>query len=114
MIYAIRAADFSNRARMTFKVIFGDEVRPYQVRYLGNDRLEIDHREVDALVVEIMRQEKDKAREEGWLKLWLSADARRLPLQFVIDAPVGKMRIKVTEASFRSHAEAEGLCPFGR
>ncbi len=113
MIYAIRAADFSNRARMTFKVLFGDEVRPYQVRYLGNDPLEIDHREVNALVVEIMRQEKDKAREEGWLKLWLSADSRRLPLQFVIDAPVGKMRIKVTDASFRRYGGNGGICPFG-
>ena len=43
----------------------------------------------------------DEAKKEGWVKIWFSDDAARIPLNFQAEAPVGKMRVKLTEQSLK-------------
>ena len=109
MIYLARQHDFSEGEDMIINITVDDEVKRYRARLLGMDTLTIGSEKVTARQIEVTLSNEDEAEEEGWLKLWLTDDERRIPIRFQVDATVGEMKIEITEKSFINNRDYSGV-----
>lgn len=100
MIYLIRQHDFEAHGDLVREVTMDDEIESYRARYLDKEVLNIGFSEVPTILVEVTNNDKNMAeQEQGWLKIWLTADAKRIPVMFKLEAPAGRMRVQITETS---------------
>jgi hypothetical protein len=61
-----------------------------------------------AIRLRVANSEKNQADKEGWMDIWISQDERRLPLRYQVDAPVGKMRVQITQESLVHNLNYDG------
>ncbi len=101
VVYLVRQYDFSQGGDMLINITVDDEIKTYRVRFLGNENINIIGEKVATRKIEIMLSNEDEAKDEGWLKLWLTDDKYRIPVRFQVDATAGKMKMEITEKSFR-------------
>lgn len=109
MVYLTRQYDFSQGDDMMIDITVDDEVKLYRARFLGKDTIDIGSEKVVTLKIEVMLSNEQEAENEGWLKLWLSDDERRIPVRFQVDATAGEMKIEITEKSFRNNINHSGV-----
>ncbi len=62
---------------MLINITLDDEIETYRVRFLGNENINIIGEKVATRKIEIMLSNEDEAKDEGWLKLWLTDDEYR-------------------------------------
>jgi hypothetical protein len=105
MVYLIRQHDFQSNGDVVLDVTVEDELKNYRARSLGIEVISIGDRKISTRKVEVMLSDKDKAKEEGWLKLWLTDDEFGIPVRFQVDATAGKMKIEITEKSLSENIE---------
>jgi len=101
LVYKLRQHDFEQHPQFDLVLTLDDEIGHYRVTYMGNDVIEIDKNPVEAMVVQVSRTDEEEAKKEGWVKIWFSDDSIRIPLNFQAEAPVGKMRVQITEQSLK-------------
>lgn len=97
-LFATRWHDFDSNGALPMTVSYRDEINAYHARLLGRETVVLPRTTAEALRVAIQRSNEAEAGEEGTLTLWLSDDARRLPLQIEIDAGFGTLRLQITNA----------------
>ena len=93
MIYLLRRHDFNQGPKM-MNVAADEEVLPFRAVLKGRDTIRRNGEKVEALMVKIL-PESDQYRDAGYIDLWLRDDATRIPLRFIIDAPLGHMRVEL-------------------
>jgi hypothetical protein len=64
---------------------------PIKVTILGRERVEVPAGTFDCVVVEPTLRSGDFIKNEGSLKIWLTDDARRMPVQMKSRIPVGSV-----------------------
>lgn len=107
LVYRIRQHDFEARRYVDLVLTLEDEVDSYRVSYLGKETININQTSVNAFVVQVSRTDEAEAKKEGWVKIWFSDDEVRVPLNFQAEAPVGKMRVQITEQSLKQTLNQE-------
>ena len=98
-LFAARWHDFEANGELPMTVSYRDEINGYRARLIGRETIALAQSTADTLRVAIRRSDEGEADKEGTLSLWLSNDPRRLPVQIVVDAGFGKLRLQITEAS---------------
>jgi hypothetical protein len=111
LVYRLRQHDFEVRRYVDLVLTLEDEVDSYRVSYLGKEVININQTPVNALVVQVSRTDEVEAEKEGWVKIWYSDDEARVPLNFQAEAPVGKMRVQITESSLKQALQQENPLP---
>lgn len=101
LLFAARWADYRQAPRQVFNVSYKDEIRQYRVEMIGRETLEIGSRAIPAIKVKLKRNNEKEAEDEGYVSIWLSDDARRLPLQYEIDVVLGSIRLKLSPRSLQ-------------
>ncbi len=96
MIYALRRHDFSKGPKL-MNVAADDEALPFRAVLKGREMIRQNGEEVRALKVKVV-PESEEYRDKGYIDLWLRDDATRIPLRFIIDAPLGHMRVELKSA----------------
>ena len=98
-IYAARWHDY-REGDLVRPIAYKDEIRHYRAHLLDREQLTIGQAGITALKVDMQRTHLKDAKDEGFMRVWFSDDARRIPLKFIIDAKVGAMRVHIVPASF--------------
>lgn len=68
---------------------------PIKVTILGKERVEVPAGTFDCVVVEPTLRSGDFIKNEGSLKIWLTDDARRMPVQMKSKIPVGSVVVSL-------------------
>ncbi|MCA9727916.1 MAG: DUF3108 domain-containing protein [Candidatus Eisenbacteria bacterium] len=66
---------------------------PIKVNVLGRERVEVPAGTFDCIVVEPTLRSGDFIKNEGSLKIWLTDDERRIPVQMKSKIPVGSIAV---------------------
>ncbi len=103
---ARRQVDDSSQERI-FPVTYEDEIRYYRIHALGREDVDIAGTRLPAHKLEIKRTRLESAEDKGLLIMWLSDDERRIPLQFEIQAKVGKVKIHIRAESLRDNRNTD-------
>lgn len=93
MLLQLRRHDYRQEAARLLPIINEDDLATYQARLLGTEPLARGDCHDPALKIEVRRH--DESGEEGVMRLWLSDDARRLPLRIDVDASLGMLHIEL-------------------
>jgi hypothetical protein len=101
LVYKLRHHDFNAQPQIDLVLTLEKDIDMYRATYVGKDQIYIDKTLVDALIVQVSRTDEEEAKKEGWVKIWFSDDSARIPLNFQAEAPVGKMRVQITEQSLK-------------
>ncbi len=103
---ARRQVDDSSQERI-FPVTYEDEIRYYRIHALGREDVDIAGTRLSAHKLEIKRTRLEGAEDKGLLIMWLSDDERRIPLQFEIQAKVGKVKIHIRPESLHNNRNTD-------
>ncbi len=109
LVFTTRWNDFTNQPKLDFSVPFEDASRSYHARLVGKEPLEIGSQSIDTLGIEVRRNKKEDEKNEGFMLMWLSDDDRRIPLQFLVEAPFGKLKLMINETSLNNY-RSPGSC----
>jgi hypothetical protein len=96
----LRRHDFVKDSNLDLNITVDDEVKLYTAQYQDDQVLKIGQTTLPTIRLRITSKD-EKGKSEGWMDVWLSKDAQHLPVQYQVDAPVGKMRVQITEASLK-------------
>jgi hypothetical protein len=99
-LVVLRGHDFVKDGDLDLNITVNDEVKPYTAQYQDKQTLKIGKTILPAIRLRITSK-NEEGKTEGWMDVWLSDDAQHLPVQFQLDAPVGKMRVQISEASLK-------------
>lgn len=105
----VLSAFFDVRCR---KLDVGDEVLldchadgknyPLKTKVLRRERVDVPAGEFDCLVVEPVLRTPGLFQHEGNLAIWLTDDARRIPVKMSSNLPIGSISVVLTEVTGRS------------
>lgn len=110
MVRKARSHDFDQEPMMSVAVIAEDKIEQYKIELLGKEDLEVGKTTVPAIKLKSSLL-SDPEGNEGWMLVWLSDDAARIPLSFQVEAPFGKMRVQITEDSLKSRLGTDRAVP---
>lgn len=108
VLAVMRRHDYVSQPNFDINITVNEDVKQHTVRYQDEEVLEIGNISIPAIRLRVANSEKNKADKEGWMDIWLSKDERRLPLRYQVDAPVGKMRVQITEKSLLYNMNFKG------
>jgi len=108
VLAVMRRHDYLSQPIFDINITVDEEVKKHTVRYQDEEVLVIGNISLPAIRLRVANSEKNQADQEGWMDIWLSKDERRLPLRYQVDAPVGKMRVQITENSLLYNMNFEG------
>lgn len=93
LIYKLRQPDFMPEKNAEIAVAINDDIRIYRVENQGQEQLELSSQLRPAIkyFVRIVNN-KDKS-----FLVWLSDDSKRIPLKFMVQAPLGKLVVVLQE-----------------
>ncbi len=97
--YYIRALDLSQYKRgdvVYLQNFFDRETHDLAVRILGRQQIEIESGTYKCIVVETVIKSGSLFKFEGKLLLWLSDDARRIPVKVSTKIPIGSIDAELT------------------
>ncbi|HID49353.1 MAG TPA: DUF3108 domain-containing protein [Chromatiales bacterium] len=101
LLFAARWADYNRSSRQVVPISYKDDIRQYRIEKVGKEAVQIGTRTIPALKIKLLRDNEEEAEDEGYVAIWLSGDARRLPLQYDIDVVLGRIRLKLLEQSLK-------------
>ncbi len=107
MIYRIRRHDFTTKPDHYIEVTHDNKVNRYHARLVQREVLQINDAERRSLRIVVIPEGEAK-HGKGQMDLWLSDDARRLPLRFEVKAPVGLLRIGLVNYRTREDSPLGG------
>jgi hypothetical protein len=110
MVRRARGHDFDQQASMQVAVVAEDAIEQFQITLIGKEDYVVGETTVSALKLKSVMAE-DPEGKEGWMMVWLSDDEARVPLNFQVEAPFGKMRVQITEESLRQARAASNGVP---
>lgn len=99
-LVVIRRHDYVKDGDLNINITINEEVKPYAVQYQDEQTLRIGNTSVPTIRLRITGNDEE-GKKEGWMDIWLTKDELHLPVQYQLDAPVGKMRVQITEESLR-------------
>lgn len=108
VLEVMRRHDYVSEPNFDINITVDEDVKQHSVRYQDEEVLVIGNISLPAIRLRVANSEKNKADKEGWMDIWLSKDERRLPLRYQVDAPVGKMRVQITENSLLYNMNFKG------
>ena len=97
MLYNLRRHDWKKDSKMRFCVNDRWSLHNGFARVVGRERVEDQNgaeRECDVIFVE-EQNEKGESRNNGWLRLWFTTDARHVPLQARLKFRYGTFLIRI-------------------
>jgi hypothetical protein len=100
MVRRARGHDFDQQSSMQVAIIAENEIEQFQITLLGREDYVVGETTVPALKLKSVMSE-DPEGKEGWMMVWLTDDDARVPLNFQVEAPFGKMRVQITEQSLK-------------
>ena len=102
VLYALRLLDLKGMRKISKPVSNGLDCIVVQAKVIGKQRVRVESGEYDTYLVETQLAGFSEIFDNisgATVKLWISADARRLPVRIVCELPVGsfKAELKVLE-----------------
>ena len=97
-LYAARWHDYGG-GDLVLPVSYKEEIRNYRAHLAGRGSLQVNGTRYRVLEVEMRRRNAREAEEEGFMRVWFSDDSRRLPLRFLVDGFIGKIRLRILPES---------------
>jgi hypothetical protein len=91
VIYALRLLDLKGMQKIRKPVSNGLHCFVARATVLGKQKVRVESGEYDTYLLELMLEEFSDLFKAAQVKLWLSADPRRLPVRIVCEFPVGKI-----------------------
>ncbi|MEN8170368.1 MAG: DUF3108 domain-containing protein [Pseudomonadota bacterium] len=95
MLMRLRHHDFHGENTILLNIINEESLEPYLARLSGTAELQFNGCTEQAIKIEIRRSNHNG--EDGVMHMWLSDDARRLPLRIDVDAPLGSLHIELQQ-----------------
>jgi hypothetical protein len=108
VLEVMRRHDFKKQPSFDINITVDEDVKMHTVRYQDDEVLVIGGINLPAIRLRVANSEKNQADKEGWMDIWISQDERRLPLRYQVDAPVGKMRVQITQESLVHNLNYDG------
>ena len=96
VLYALRLLDLTGMRKISKPVSNGLQCVVVRGTVLGKQKVRTGSREYDTHLVELMLGELSDIFKGATVKLWISADARRLPVRIVCEFPVGRILAELT------------------
>jgi len=103
MLYSARWYNKNELNKPVFNVVHKDEIREYQLEILGEEMINIGDQEISTTKINIKRRNEKEAEEEGFISLWVSNDARRIPIRYEVQVRIGTMHVELTEKSLHEY-----------
>lgn len=95
MLLRLRHHDYKKQPALDLAILLENDLAPYRAKLLEREHLDFDDKEIPCLKIEVRRSNEEG--EEGAMWMWLSDDARRLPLRLDVEAPLGMLHIELQE-----------------
>jgi hypothetical protein len=108
VLEVMRRHDYGSQPNFDINITVDEDVKKHSVRYQDEEVLVISGISLPAIRLRVANSEKNQADKEGWMDIWISKDEHRLPLRYQVDAPVGKMRVQITENSLLYNMNFKG------
>ncbi len=117
LIFSARWHNAINQNKSVFQVIHKDEIREYQIELLGEEILTVGEQEISTTKIYISRKNKQESEDEGFIALWVSNDAKRIPLKYEVEVRIGTIHVDLTEKSLQQYNQpksclASGAAPY--
>ncbi len=109
LLYAARWWDYDLLGDLVVDVNYKDRINQYTAHRHGREIIKVAGRELPATKIELTRTNKDEAKNEGYMLMWLSDDGQKLPLQYQVDAKFGKIKVHISEKSLINYRKQK-LC----
>jgi len=97
-IYVIRTLPFRDKLKLTIPVVNGDDVYRVEVVVVGRENVTTPLGQFLAWKVTPLVTNAQGASEQRSFALWISDDARRLPLKLEAEMPVGRFVLSLRDA----------------
>ncbi len=107
MLYSARWYNKTEHDQQTFNVFHKDEINEYRIEIMGEEILNVGEQEISTTKVNVMRKNVTEAEDEGFIILWVSNDARRLPLKYEVQVKIGTIHLDLTEKSLQTAKHAK-------
>ena len=91
VLYDLRLLDLKGMRKITKPVSNGLHCALASATVLGKQRVEVDGGAYDTYLLQLQLAEFSDIFKSATVKLWISADARRLPVRILCEFPVGKI-----------------------
>lgn len=93
--YAFRTLDLTKGKNYEFNAVSGKKKYKLKVMVLGYETVEVDAGKFDCAIVEPVLDGDGLFKAKGRLKIWLSRDARRLPVKVESEISLGSISIEL-------------------
>jgi len=100
--YFARTLDFASMRpgqKTVLQNFYKDSTYSLAVKFLGYQKISVDAGTFDCFLVEPLMKEGGLFRSEGRILIWLSNDARRIPVKVSTKVPVGSIDAELREYS---------------
>jgi hypothetical protein len=89
-LYALRLFDLTPPKRTAFALWVNNRPHTFYVNALRRETIELNNQRINAVQLSITTDEANP--DKNYLRLWISADKRRLPLRLTANTPLGTLR----------------------
>ncbi|MCU7835075.1 MAG: DUF3108 domain-containing protein [gamma proteobacterium symbiont of Taylorina sp.] len=89
-IYYLRTIKILNKSKICIAV--SDDIRSYKIKSMGKEELEINGKKILSSQYKIETND----RQDKFFYTWLSDDKKKIPLRFIMDAPLGYISVDLT------------------
>ncbi len=100
--YYVRTMDFAGWRpgdRFYLKNFYKDSTYELTVKFLGNQRIEVDAGTFDCIMVEPVMKEGGLFKSEGQIIIWLTNDDRKIPVKVSTEVIIGSIDAELREYS---------------
>jgi hypothetical protein len=101
-LYYVRTMDFTGSRpgdRFDLQNFYKDTTYRLTVKFLGNQRVEVDAGTFDCIMVEPLMQEGGLFKNEGHIIIWMTNDERKIPIKVSTKVVVGSIDAELREYS---------------
>jgi hypothetical protein len=91
VLYALRLIDLKRNYKISKPVSNGLQCVVVKASVIGKQKVRVARGEYDTYMVELLLGEFSALFKGTTMKLWISADARRLPVKIVCEFPIGEI-----------------------
>jgi len=111
-MYALRLLDLKGMRKISKPVSNGLDCIVVQAKVIGKQRVRVESGEYDTYIVETQLAGFSEIFDnisKATVKLWISADARRLPVRIVCALPVGSFKAELKVLETRESSRITGI-----
>ncbi|HYE73430.1 MAG TPA: DUF3108 domain-containing protein [Blastocatellia bacterium] len=100
LVYALRSRGLKTGEKAKFNTFYGTKIFEVEAEAKGTERLTTQAGEFDAVRIDLLAKGKDS--QSYRVRLWLSADERRLPLLITSKPSIGEVKAELAQVSISS------------